>query len=156
MMVELIGVHRPDHEDVVGTGGQMRGVVAEIHPAFAVFGELAVAPLEARRFFFDEREAHFLGQRFGQRLAVHLVELGFGIPQVDLAGRPFQKNENARLGARRKVRRLGRQRIDGCFGGTRTGCRRLFTQQRTQCCQAHAITGRLQKVTPRLVPGKLS
>src|SRR5580692_5125104 len=98
MMIELVRVHRADHQHVVRAGGKMRQKITELHAALAMSAELARRAEQNGRFLLDEGEPYVLDQRLGKRLTIQLVELGLGIEQIDLAGSPFQKDENALLG----------------------------------------------------------
>ena len=71
-------------------------------PHWPCLRELARAAQQRGRLLLDEGEAHVLGHRLGQRLAVQFVELRLGVEQVDLARRAFEVDADAVLGLRRR------------------------------------------------------
>src|SRR5262249_6107874 len=99
--------------DVIGTSSQVRQEVGQLHAALAVLGELARAAEEAGAVLLDEGEAHLVGHRVGQFLAVQLVGPGLRIEQVDLTGGTFEIDADTRLGLGREVRRPRGERVEG-------------------------------------------
>ena len=152
MMVELVRVHRAHHQPVVCAGSHARQQVAEIHPALAMFGELARTPHQHGALLLDEGEADVFREALRQWLAVEVVELRLRIEQIHLARRALHEDEDAVLRPGREMRRLRQQRIaqGGCRRG-QDGCDQpFFGQQRAQCHQAKAVGRRGQKFAARL------
>src|SRR5262245_20084886 len=129
----------------------MRRQVAELHVAGAMATEPAIAALEEGRFFFDKRETDIFGERLRQGLAMQLVQHGLGVPEIDLAGSAFEKDENASFGARGKMRWPWSQWVGACAGRKR---RAILGQQLAQRGQAEPITGGGEEMPPRLCPGE--
>ncbi len=150
-MIELVGVHRAHHEQVVRDRAEVRQQVAEIHPALAVFFERALRAHQPRRFFFDESEAHFFQQRIGQRLAVELVELWLRIEEIELARRAFHEDENAVLRLRREVRPLRQEWIGRRGRGRREQA--VGLQHRAEREHAEAARRRGEKIAAREMDG---
>ena len=73
-MVELIGVHTPHEEDVIGFRTNMWQQIGKLCAAFTVLLERAVGAHQLCGVFLDERKADVLGHRLGQFLPVHFVE----------------------------------------------------------------------------------
>ncbi len=111
VMVELLGVQRPDHQNVVSTRTEMRQQVGELHAAFAVLLERSLRAEQRCGVLLDERETHFLKQVFRQRLATQFVELRLRVEQVELRGCSGHKDEDAGLRRTVEVRLLRLQRI---------------------------------------------
>lgn len=102
MMVERLGMHRPDQGDVVGTPAKMRQEVGRFHAALPAWDERAVATENPGRFLLKRGERTFLVNDSGNA-AVQLVELRFGVEQVNVTGSAFAgryKMHDVALGAK--------------------------------------------------------
>jgi hypothetical protein len=120
-----------------------------------VLRKLAVRPKQYGGLFFDESEPHILRHRFGQRFAIQLVQFRLRIKKIDLTRRTFEKDQNASLGLRREVRRLGVQRIR-CTCRTLIGIVLLIAkpvrrQQRSKRRGPNTISGITQKIATGLL-----
>jgi len=62
VMIELVRMHGPDHQPVIGAGRHVRQQITEVHAALAMLPELARRSHEHGGFLFDEGEAHLLQQ----------------------------------------------------------------------------------------------
>ena len=77
--VRLIPELGSSEANVIDAGGQVRQEVRQLHAALSVLRKLARTAEQPGRLLLDEGEAHVLGHRLGQGLAVQIVELlGFG------------------------------------------------------------------------------
>ena len=103
-MVRHVGVHRPDHADVVDALGRLREQLADLDAALAVLLELE------RR---GERRAGLpLGRQVRrQRLARLFGQRGLGVERVDMGRPAVHEQVDDPFGLRRELRRLRRQRV---------------------------------------------
>ena len=141
-MIECVGVHRPDQRDVIDTRREMRKVVTQLHAALAMRLKLERAAHQDGGFLLNEREPHVLGHRLGQRLAVQFLQLRLLVEQVNLTRCPFEKDEDARLRLRCKVRLARCERVRRRF---RRREQAVSLQHRQQSQLAHTARSRCEK-----------
>ena len=112
VVVGVVGLHRPDHAQIVDTAGHVRKELADFCARLAMTGEL---PLRAF-------EKHFEGAlpplklRHRNRLAGIGDELRLGIPRLDVRHPATHVEKDHPLGPRREMRgprgeRIGRRGI---------------------------------------------
>ena len=135
VVVELFGIHRADQQQVVGTAADVWQEVGELGAALAVGPKGSLGAHQSHRVLLDEGEADVLELFVGHRLPVQLVELRLGVEEVQVGRGTGIENEDARLGTRLEVGRLGCQRIGIC------GEQSVLGQQRRQTGGTQA-TGR--------------
>lgn len=104
-MSRRVGVHRPDHAQVVRMLGQMRIEAADRQPALPVVREREDALTEVPH----RAPVGAQSQLRRVTLPVPLVEFRLGIKRVDLTRPAVHEQEHDMLGLRRKVRRPRRQ-----------------------------------------------
>lgn len=73
MVIELFAVQRPNHEQVIGAGAEVRQKIREFHAAVAMLLKRARRAHEHGAVGLDESEPRFIENRFGQLLAVEFV-----------------------------------------------------------------------------------
>src|SRR6187401_499831 len=96
-MIERIGVHGADQANIIRTLADMWEKIRQLHPTFAMLGELAIAPQQNRRFLLNERKPHACRHRLWQFLAMQFVELRLRIEQIDMTRCPLRQEEDAVL-----------------------------------------------------------
>src|SRR5436190_8608248 len=110
-MIELRGMHRPDQRDVICTSGDVRQQIGNLHAALAVLAEHPLRAHHRGRVLLQERELRISHDGRRQGLAVILIEQGFRIEEVHLAGAALQEDEDATLSRRREMRFARGQRV---------------------------------------------
>ena len=84
MMVEFIGVHGADHQQVVGYCSEVRKVIAEFHAALAVRLEDPLGAHQLDSVRFDEGKPGLVQNFLGQGLAISFIEFWLGVKQVQV------------------------------------------------------------------------
>jgi len=100
IVVDLLGVHRADHRDLIGVFGDVGQDVSDLHPGLAVAGEVMLGPHAGERLALELGELLALGERVRHRLAVQFAELGFEIEglQMGRAARHAEEDDAFDLG----------------------------------------------------------
>ena len=143
MVIELVGLHRVDHADVVGTGGDVGKEVREPHPALAMLLELASRSHQSGGVFLDEGKLGAFGKRVGHFLAVELLQHRFVFEQIKLRRRPGQEDVDAAFCLGRKMARLAGERVDYRAGSVGA----LLVEQRRQRDAAQATGCGREKIS---------
>ena len=112
-VIDAIGMAGAQHRDLIHVFGDIRQPVGNPKAALAVLFERV-----ARGIKTVVRGAKSALQCFGMigrrhRLPGIFHQRGLGIEQIDMAGRAFHEAPDDGLGARRDLRFLGSQRING-------------------------------------------
>ena len=84
IMVDLLGGHRADDTDAIGDSGDVREQVGDLLPRLAVAVELASWPARRQHHVLKLRELLTPGERFGEWLAVQLLEHRLVIKALEL------------------------------------------------------------------------
>src|SRR5262249_2375679 len=143
-VVEVVGVHRPEDEEVVRDSRRVREETRERSAAAAVPAE-RVRRAQERRDTFDEGEPLALDDILRNLLAVVRVELRLRVEEIDLGGPPGHEQEDDALGLGREVSRLRGQRVGG-DRGPRPEELRLEEGQQGESSDAESPL--LEEVTP--------
>ena len=126
-------------------GRQVREQLREFHAALTVPGEGGLRRGDGRFVAVEESEPHVFGERFGELLAVHLLQFRLADEQFELRRAAVEEDENAVSGPRREMRRPRRQRIVRGGGFCSQPCQRQVTE---------AAGSLLQELPARLVSGE--
>ena len=71
MMIELIGVHRADHRQIIGNAADMRQQLAHLHAALAMAFEPIGRRPDLGRLFLYKCEPRIADDGIGKRLPIH-------------------------------------------------------------------------------------
>src|SRR5262245_59063046 len=110
MMVELIGKHRANHANVVGTACNIRHPIGELYLALSVWFEDTRAGPDFS-CWFDKGESQALSHRLRKRLSFPFFHFGFRIEEVYVARASVHEEEDDILHLRCEVSSSGSQRI---------------------------------------------
>ena len=141
-VVELIGVHRFDHAQIIGMLVEMGNRIGHPHPRLSILpeGSGGSHQLGSSR---SEGEHLALDELVRAVLIRPLDQLGLVVPQVQVRRRSGQMDVNHPLGLGGVMRVSGKQRIPGSFQGE--GFRREKLGQSPRA-QSHSAV--FQKMTP--------
>ena len=113
-MIDGIGLQRADQTDLIGNLGGIRQHFAQFHAALTVPLERELAAQQGR-IRLDKSRSVALQQIGRGQTAIESLQLGLGIKQLQVAGRPRLKQVNDPFDLARKMRGTGGQRTIGAW-----------------------------------------
>src|SRR5207244_11319883 len=105
IVVDLLGMHRADDADVVGDFGDVRKQARNFLPGIAVFFEFSEWSASFQLGILELRELLALGERFGKRLAIDLLQLRLEIEAFQMRWSASHTQMDNSFRAYGKVRR---------------------------------------------------
>src|SRR5262249_23752596 len=149
MMVELIGKHRANHANVVGTACNIRHPIGELYLALSVWFE---DPWAGPDFscWFNKGESQVLSHRLRKRLPFPFFHFGFRIEEVYVARASVHEQEDDILRLRYEVSSSGSQRIGYALQSCSVASTPFFLHQMPQSDCSKTRRRALQEPATRL------
>ena len=90
-MVELVGLHRANQAEIVGTGADVRQKIGDLHAALAIADEAARAGPELGTAIDERKKRRASSIESGRGWPSYFLKLGFGSKRSSCDGPPSWK-----------------------------------------------------------------